>query len=67
MYYLSHPSFIGANYLMPFEGSYLWIDKNLVELAALGVLLVYPTSHVLGLDRWLVKKVPAFVRKYKMI
>ncbi|MCD8265478.1 MAG: hypothetical protein LUD02_16080 [Tannerellaceae bacterium] len=67
MYYLSHPSFIGANYLMPFEGSYLWINKNLVELAALGVLLVYPTSHVLGLDRWLVKKVPAFVRKYKMI
>ncbi len=67
MYYMSHPSFIGANYLMPFEGSYLWIDKNLVELAALGVLMVYPTSHVLGIDRWLVKKVPAAVRKYKLI
>ena len=25
-YYLSHPSFIGAQYMMPFEGSYLWIS-----------------------------------------
>ena len=29
MYTLSHPSFVGASYMMPFEGSYLWIDKNL--------------------------------------
>lgn len=28
MYTLSHPSFIGATYLQPFEGSYLWIDKK---------------------------------------
>ena len=57
-YYLSHPSFIGAQYMMPFEGSYLWIDKNLVEMAALAVLLVFPTSHIIGLDRYLKKAIP---------
>lgn len=66
MYYLSHPSLIGANYMMPFEGSYLWIDKNLVELAALGVLFVFPTSRIWGLDRWLVKVLPARIRNLKL-
>ncbi|MDR1584930.1 MAG: DoxX family membrane protein [Prevotellaceae bacterium] len=55
MYCLSHPPFIGAEYLMPAEGSYLWIDKNLVEMAALIVLTGFPTSHIIGLDRYLHK------------
>jgi len=29
-YYLSHPPFIGLNYALPAEGSYLWIDKTLI-------------------------------------
>lgn len=66
MYTLSHPSFIGAEYLMPFEGSYLWIDKNLVELAALGLLCVFPTSRVYGFDRMLGRAYPSLV-KYKLI
>ena len=46
MYTLSHPSFVGASYMMPFEGSYLWIDKNLVEFAALGLMCdFYITNH----------------------
>jgi len=66
MYTLSHPSFIGANYMSPFEGSYLFIDKNLVELAALALLTVFPTSQIYGIDRWLGRKIPAFI-KYKLI
>lgn len=66
MYYLSHPSFIGASYMMPFEGSYLWIDKNLIELAALGVLFVFPTSQIIGIDRWLVRIMPKSIRKLKL-
>lgn len=54
-YYLSHPPFIGAAYMMPTEGSYLWIDKNIIELAALGVLYVFPTSHIFGLDYFICK------------
>ncbi len=54
-YYLSHPPFIGAEYMLPREGSYLWIDKNLIELAALAVMYVFPTSRVFGLDGYIFK------------
>ena len=52
-YYLSHPPFIGAEYMLPSEGSYLWIDKNVVEMAALALLYVFPTSHIFGFDRYI--------------
>ena len=50
-YYLSHPALIGVQYALPSEGSYLWVNKNLLELFALGVLLVFPTGRIIGLDR----------------
>lgn len=56
MYYLSHPPFIGADYMMPTEGSYLWVDKNLIEIGALLVLLYFPTSHIVGLDQYIFKR-----------
>ena len=57
-YYLSHPPFVGLKYVLPMEGSYLVVDKNLVELVALCVLLVFPTGHLLGFDRlnYLIRK-----------
>ncbi len=55
LFYLSHPPFIGADYMMPTEGSYLWIDKNLIEIGALMVLIYFPTSHIIGLDRYISK------------
>lgn len=62
MFYLSHPPFIGAEYLMPTEGSYLWVDKNLIEIGALMVLFYFPTSRTYGLDRYVC---PLFERKKK--
>ena len=50
-YYLSHPPFIGLTYVLPMEGSYLVVSKNLIELVALCVLLVFPTGHLLAFDR----------------
>lgn len=55
LYYLSHPPFIGAEYMMPTEGSYLWIDKNMIEIGALMVIIYFPTSHIIGLDRYISK------------
>lgn len=52
MYYLSHPPFVGIEYAIPSEGKYLWVNKNLIELAALAVLYVFPTSRKIGLDRF---------------
>lgn len=56
MYYLSHPPFIGAEYMMPTEGSYLWIDKNLIEIGTLMVLIYFPTSQIIGFDRYIYRK-----------
>ncbi|GAB4417438.1 MAG: hypothetical protein OHK0039_27790 [Bacteroidia bacterium] len=52
LYYLSHPPLIGVQYALPSEGSYLWVNKNLIEVFALAVLLVFPTSHLIGLERF---------------
>lgn len=52
-YYLSHPPLIGMDYALPSEGSYLLVNKNLIELIALAVLYVFPTSHIIGLDQFL--------------
>ncbi len=56
MYYLSHPAFIGAKYVSPMEGNYLFVNKTMIEIFALFVLLVFPTSRSIGLDRFLFGK-----------
>ena len=55
LYYLFHPPLVGLEYSKPPEGSYLIIDKNLIEACALFVLAVFPTSHITGLDKFLQK------------
>lgn len=54
-YYLSHPPFVGLKYGLPMEGSYLIVNKNLIELAAMIVLLLFPTSKIIGVDRMIFK------------
>ena len=51
MYYLCNPPFVGYFYSIPTEGSYLIVNKNLVELAALAVVLVTGSGRAAGLDR----------------
>jgi len=56
LYCLSHPAIIGVNYIFRPEGSYLWVDKNLIMLGAIVVLMVFPTSRIIGLDRFIFRK-----------
>ena len=51
LYYLSHPAWIGFEYLFPSEGNYFLVNKNILELVALLVLYHFPSSHVIGLER----------------
>lgn len=51
MYYLSHPPFVGLKYALPNEGSYLIVNKNLIEIFALAVLVSFPTAKYIGLER----------------
>ena len=55
-YYLSHPPFVGLNYALPTEGSYLLVDKILIELFTMVVLYLFPTHTEIGLDRFIFGK-----------
>jgi thiosulfate dehydrogenase (quinone) large subunit len=51
LFYLCNPPFVGYFYSIPTEGSYLIVNKNLVELSALIVILVTGSGRFAGLDR----------------
>jgi len=51
LFYLCNPPFVGYFYAIPSEGSYLIVNKNLVELSALVVVLVTGSGRFAGLDR----------------
>jgi thiosulfate dehydrogenase (quinone) large subunit len=51
LFYLCNPPFIGYYYSIPMEGSYLIVNKNLVEMAALLVIAATLSGRYLGLDR----------------
>jgi thiosulfate dehydrogenase (quinone) large subunit len=55
-YYLAQPPFTGLSYVLPTEGSYLIVNKNLIQVFSLAVLLVFPANHIIGLDRFFLKK-----------
>jgi len=53
MYYISNPPFIDLDDPSVAEGSYLLVNKNLIELFTLLVLFLFPTGKITGLDRLL--------------
>lgn len=57
MYYFFAPPLVGLEYGKPNEGSYIVVNKNLIEACALWVLYSFPTSQYLGMDRFLNNKV----------
>lgn len=58
-YYVFNPPLIGYTYSTPVEGSYLIVNKNLIEMCALFVLTIFPTGTIIGLDRLIfLKKKP---------
>jgi thiosulfate dehydrogenase [quinone] large subunit len=55
LYYVSTPPLVGLTYSIPTEGSYLFVNKNLIEMAALIVLALFPTGTIIGLDVFIFK------------
>jgi thiosulfate dehydrogenase (quinone) large subunit len=51
MFYLAAPPWIGYFYAIPTEGSYLIVNKNLVEVAALAVIFFTGSGRFAGVDR----------------
>lgn len=54
LYYFASPPFIGMNNIPAFEGNYLIVNKNLIEIFALWVLYLFPSSKVYGIDRFFI-------------
>jgi thiosulfate dehydrogenase [quinone] large subunit len=63
LYYLCNPPLTGLFYAIPSEGNYLIVNKNLVEIAALIMLTVFPAGYWFGLDRLLIKWIWPFILK----
>lgn len=56
MYYIAYPPFGGFNYGAPSEGSYLIVNKNLVEMIAMILLSLTDPGRYYGLDMLRKKK-----------
>ena len=56
LYYLFSPPLLGLEYSRPGEGSYLIVNKNLIEIFALYILFLFPTIHKIGFDRLIQSK-----------
>ncbi len=52
-YYLSHPPLLNLEYVLPSEGSYLIVNKTLIEMFGLWVLYLFPTGSIMGNDRFI--------------
>lgn len=56
LYYLAYPPFLGMPVNAHAEGSYWIVNKNLIEMAALLVLFMFPSGHVTGIDSYIFKR-----------
>lgn len=56
LYYLAYPPFAVLGTNVHVEGSYWVVNKNLVEMAALFVLIMFPSGHITGIDKFLYKR-----------
>jgi thiosulfate dehydrogenase [quinone] large subunit len=56
LYYIVAPPFVGLASSMPTEGSYLVVNKVLIEAIALLVLIAFPTERQFGLDGVIFRK-----------
>jgi thiosulfate dehydrogenase (quinone) large subunit len=55
LYYIAYPPLASLIINTPVEGNYWIVNKNLIEIAALVVLFLFPTSQITGIDRYLHK------------
>ncbi|MBK3518805.1 DoxX family membrane protein [Carboxylicivirga marina] len=56
LYYLAHPPLLHVNEVLVTNENTLWVDKNLIFIAVLLVLYLFPTSKEVGFDRFIYRK-----------
>ncbi len=55
LYFIAYPPIPGYMYGLPTDGSYLWINKTLIELLVLVAFAFLSPSYMFGLDRLYVR------------
>jgi uncharacterized membrane protein YphA (DoxX/SURF4 family) len=50
-YFLAYPPFPGFMFGVPVEGSYLWVNRNLIEFFVLTAFIFIPSGFLFGIDR----------------
>jgi len=53
LYFTAYPPIPGYTLGVVTEGSYLWVNKTLIEMMLLIVLAVLPSEYYFGIDRWI--------------
>lgn len=56
LYYLAYPPIMGFSVDASVEGNYWIVNKILIEMAALFILYLFPSSQITGIDRYFQKK-----------
>lgn len=51
LYYLSYPPFADFDVTGYVDGNYWIVNRNLIEMGALFILVLFPSSHITGMDR----------------
>lgn len=51
-YYLSYPPFADFAVIGYVDGNYWIVNRNLIEMSALFVLIIFPSGHLTGFDRF---------------
>jgi uncharacterized membrane protein YphA (DoxX/SURF4 family) len=54
-YFVAYPPIPGYMFGVPAEGSYLWINRNLIELLVLAAFIFVPHDFMFGFDRLYIK------------
>ena len=52
-YFTAYPPIPGYTLGVVTEGSYLWVNKTLIEMMLLIVIAVLPSGYFFGIDRWI--------------
>ncbi|MGA2407942.1 MAG: DoxX family protein [Bacteroidales bacterium] len=66
MYYLAYPPFGGFSYGAPSEGSYLIVNKNVIELFAMILLAITDSGQFFGFDMLRKKKIKALQKESEL-
>lgn len=63
LYYMAYPPFLGFTQGVVVEGSYLWVNRNFVEMVVLVLIALFPSGKMYGFGRLYINWKEAMIHK----